>query len=347
MQCLVFIIVLWSLAARQVITMNSDNNTLIKRFARTGPASTGNPLLFERIFILVMENRSYKQTLNTPAWRSIIQTSAWFTGMYATTHPSQPNYVAMIAGSTLNCKDNGYFSTNETTIINLLNKAGVSWKSYQENYTALITTTRPRCNDAMELAQGLYVRRHNPFMFSAAVRNNVTECEKIVNADQLAIDIVKRQLTQFAFYTPNMKNNAHDTDLTYAGNYLRQWLHVHLNNAYFMNGTLLIVTFDEDEVHAGQTNHIPMLMWGKNYLHSGITISGTFNHYSLTRLLEENWNLGNLGRNDVTAPSLMDLWRLSAGFSNESLGWTNTPSCSNIVEKGLLSACFLLIIVAT
>ncbi|CAF1458349.1 unnamed protein product [Adineta steineri] len=238
-----------------------------------------------------MENRGHDQTLSSPAWQSIIQSSAWLTGMYAITHPSQPNYVSMIAGSTLNCKDNNYCSTNETTIIDLLNRAGVSWKSYQENYKPLPTMTSPNCNDAMELSNGLYVRRHNPFMFSAAVRNNTTECQKIVNADQLAIDLANQELPQFSFYTPNIKNDAHDTDLIYAGNYLKNWLNIHLNDPTFMRGTLLIVTFDEDESNPGQTNHIPALMWGTDYLYSAVTIPGKFNLYSLPKLLEENWGL--------------------------------------------------------
>ncbi|UJR07861.1 hypothetical protein I4U23_012144 [Adineta vaga] len=284
-----------------------------------------------------MENRGYDQTLSSPAWKSIIQSSAWLTGMYAITHPSQPNYVSMIAGSTLNCKDNNYFSTNETTIIDLFNRAGVSWKSYQENYTSFPVTTSPNCNDAMELSNGLYVRRHNPFMFSAAVRNSTTECEKIVNADQLAIDLATQQLPQFSFYTPNIRNDAHDTDLTYGGNYLKNWLNMHLNDSNFTRGTLLIVTFDEDESNAGQTNHIPALLWGPDYLYSGISISGTFNHYSLTKLLEENWDLGNLGRKDVTASSLMDIWRSDVDSNYTTNITTTMTSKANHKDNNLLN----------
>jgi len=339
------VVCLWT---KQIIAIN-DNNILIKQTARSGPASAKNPLLFDHIFILIMENRGHDQTLSSPAWKSIIQSSAWLTGMYAITHPSQPNYVSMIAGSTLNCKDNNYFSTTDTTIIDLLNRAGVSWKSYQENYTPLPTTTSPNCNDAMELEGGLYVRRHNPFMFSAAVRNNTTECKKIVNADQLAIDLENQQLPQFSFYTPNIKNDAHDTDLIYAGNYLQNWLNIHLNDPNFLHGTLLIVTFDEDESNRGQTNHIPALMWGTDYLYTGVNIPGTFNHYSLTKLLEENWGLGNLGRKDATASSLMDIWRSNADSNNATMQTTSisttVTSHSDIVLKLSAIVCYLIIVI--
>ncbi|CAF3544749.1 unnamed protein product [Rotaria sp. Silwood1] len=199
----------------------------------------------------------------------------------------------------------------------------------------------------MELSNSLYVRRHNPFMFSTTVRNNITECEKIVNAAQLEIDLANKQLPQFSFYTPNNKNNAHDTDLNYAGNYLQNWLNIHLNNPAFMNGTLLIVTFDEDNNNADRTNHIPAFMWGTDYLHSGVNISGTFNHYSLPKLLEENWGLGSLGRNDVTAPSLMDIWRPTVNSNNASIDTTVTGKASRnaIIRKLPVVICYLLIVI--
>ncbi|CAF1316464.1 unnamed protein product [Adineta steineri] len=337
------------LKTNQIAAVN-DNSLIIKKTVRSGPASAQNPLLFDHIFVLIMENRGHDQTLSSPAWQSIIHSSAWLTGMYAITHPSQPNYVSMMAGSTLNCKDNNYCSTNETTIIDLLNRAGVSWKSYQENYTPLPTITSPNCNDAIELSNGLYVRRHNPFMFSAAVRNNTTECQKIVNADQLAIDLANQELPQFSFYTPNIKNDAHDTDLIYAGNYLKNWLNIHLNDPNFMRGTLLIVTFDEDESNPGQTNHIPALMWGTDYLYSAVKIPGKFNLYSLPKLLEDNWGLGNLGRQDVTASSLMDIWRLTSDSNNTTIQTTSIStilpskaSRKDIVWNRLIIVCCLII----
>ncbi|CAF3778161.1 unnamed protein product [Rotaria socialis] len=284
-----------------------------------------------------MENKDYKDIIRSSAWQSIIQSSASFLNMYAITHPSQPNYISMIAGSTLNYQNNDYFSTNELTIIDLLNKAQVSWKSYQENYTSLSTTTSPNCNDAMELEKGSYVRRHNPFMFSTSVRHHTNECKKIVNADQLEIDLTNKQLPQFSFYTPNIKNSGHDTDLNYAGNYLQKWLDIHLNNSAFTNGTLLIVTFDEDNNNPDRTNHIAAFMWGIDYLYSEVKISGTFNHYSLLKLFEENWGLGNLGRNDITASSIMNIWRPTAysnNTNNDTIS-TSTPVTSAVSRNDI------------
>lgn len=106
--------------------ITGGDSGITKQIARSGVGSAQNPLLFNHIFIMVMENKGFNETFNSPAWQSIISTSAWFKDMNGITHPSQPNYISIIAGSPLSCTDSSYFSTNEATIIDLLNRAGVS-----------------------------------------------------------------------------------------------------------------------------------------------------------------------------------------------------------------------------
>lgn len=170
----------------------------------------------------------------------------------------------------------------------------------------------------MTLDNGLYVRKHNPFMSSTRVRSSPTQCKNILNSDQLAIDLTNKQLPQFGFYTPNINNDGHETNLTFTGNYLQNWLNTYLSNPAFTNGTLLIVTFDEDEGKGNVSSHVPAFMWGPDYLYSGVSVPGTFNHYSLTKLLEENWGLGNLGRGDVSASSLMNMWRMPKNSASKN-----------------------------
>ena len=44
-----------------------------------------------------------------------------------------------------------------------------------------------------------------------------------------------------------MTNDAHDTNVTFAGQWLRSFLSPLLKNSYFMEDTLILVTFDENE----------------------------------------------------------------------------------------------------
>jgi hypothetical protein len=60
------------------------------------------------------------------------------------------------------------------------------------------------------------------------------------------------------------------------------------------------VLFDEDSGDT-TTNHIYAAIAGKAVTNIGTTDSTALNHYSLLKTLETNFNLGNLGKNDVTA----------------------------------------------
>jgi acid phosphatase len=57
-----------------------------------------------------------------------------------------------------------------------------------------------------------------------------------------------------SFITPNMTDDGHDTDVTFAANWARGFLTPLLNNSYFMNNTLVVLTFDEDETYTGTSS---------------------------------------------------------------------------------------------
>jgi len=61
---------------------------------------------------------------------------------------------------------------------------------------------------------------------------------------------------------------------------------------------LTIVTWDEDDYT--EQNKIDTYMLGS--MVQPLTNDGaSYNHYSLLRTIEDNWQLGNLGRNDAQA----------------------------------------------
>lgn len=51
---------------------------------------------------------------------------------------------------------------------------------------------------------GNYARKHNPFISFTNVQKNPEWCAKIVNSDQLDIDIDNDQVPQFVFFTPDV-----------------------------------------------------------------------------------------------------------------------------------------------
>lgn len=169
-------------------------------------------------------------------------------------------------------------------------------KAYQEDYPGNCFTGD---------ISGKYVRKHNPFISFDDVRKNSQICEKIVNAKELELDLLRGTLPQFSYYTPNNNNNGHDTGLKFAGTYLNEFFLPKL--AKFPKNTLIIITWDEDDYLA--MNHIHTVAIG-NMVERNSIDDTAYNHHSLLKTVEDNWELGNLGRGDVNANSYQFLKKL-------------------------------------
>ncbi|CAG8448856.1 414_t:CDS:2, partial [Dentiscutata heterogama] len=109
---------------------------------------------------------------------------------YAVEHPSEPNYIAQIAGSTYGILDDGNYDIDATTLVDLLESKNVSWKGYMENFPENCFL------NATDGASRLYARKHNPFYSFTTITNNPTRCAKVVNGSRLEDDIANNQVPQ-------------------------------------------------------------------------------------------------------------------------------------------------------
>lgn len=219
------------------------------------------------------------------------------------THPSQPNYAAVVAGDTFGMDNDDFIAvgSNISTVVDLLDTKGISWGEYQEhqpypgfqgfNYS-LNQVTYP--ND--------YVRKHNPLIRFGSVNSNQTRLSLIKNFTDFDADLKAQTLPQWSFVTPNMTNDGHDTSVTVAANWARNWLTPLLNNSYFMENTLVLLTFDENESYTTHNVVYSLLLGGAvpKELH-GTTDSTFYNHYSAISSVSVNWDLPSLGRWDCEA----------------------------------------------
>jgi hypothetical protein len=101
---------------------------------------------------------------------------------------------------------------------------------------------------------------------------------------------------------PCLANDGHDTSVSFAGKWARNWLAPLLANYNFsIARTLVLLTFDEGSTTG--TNQIYSALLGSAIPSSKVgTINGTkYNHYSSLKTIEQNWNLGSLGTGDVSA----------------------------------------------
>ncbi|KAJ3008544.1 hypothetical protein HKX48_008478 [Thoreauomyces humboldtii] len=249
---------------------------------------------FDHVMTVFFENTDYSDVIADSYFGSLTtnHNGKLLTNYNAIAHPSQPNYIAMLTGGKDALLDTNV-NVNKKNLVDLLESKSVSWKSYQENYPSNCAT-----GDSKD---GLYRRKHNPFISMNDVRTSSARCAKIVDATELQKDIKAGTVPQYTFYTPNMDHDGHDTDLKTASAWARSFFEPLLNDKGFMANTLIVITWDESESYFGR-NQVAAFALGPVVDASGGKEDGAaYSHYSLLRTIEDNWSLGSLNRGDAQA----------------------------------------------
>jgi acid phosphatase len=121
----------------------------------------------------------------------------------------------------------------------------------------------------------------------------VTDPERaalVKNTTMFFEDLAANKLPQWMFITPNMTSDGHDTSVTVAGVWLRTFLEPLLADKNFMQNTLVLITFDENETYSKE-NKVFSVLVGDVVPEElvGTTDSNFYNHYSEISTVEANW----------------------------------------------------------
>lgn len=257
---------------------------------------------FDRIAIIWNENTDYDKAAGDPNLNYLAKKGQILSNYFAVTHPSEPNYVASIGGDNFGMQndDLNKIASNVSSVIDLLEEKGISWGAYQEDmpYTGYegfdYRNQKTQAND--------YVRKHNPPVIYDSVATVPNRLSKIKNTTLFWEDLENDALPQWMFITPNMTSDGHDTSVTVAGAWTRNFLEPLLNNKKFMKRTLVLVTFDENHTYTQQNRVFSFILGDalpKNLV--GTTDSSFYDHYSEISTVEANWGLHTLGRWDTGA----------------------------------------------
>ena len=124
------------------------------------PASAQTPLPKpDHIVIVIEENHSFAQIIDSPLapyLNSLARKGALLTNSYGITHPSQPNYIALFAGSIEGVNGNTCpLALTAPNLHSTLTQAGQTFAGYAEDLPAV---------GAAECVAGPYARKHNPWV---------------------------------------------------------------------------------------------------------------------------------------------------------------------------------------
>jgi hypothetical protein len=230
------------------------------------------------VVVLVLENRDSASIIGnaqSPYLNELARSGIDLTDMHAEAHPSQPNYVALLSGSTQGLTDDSCPHTfGADNLAHQLRAAGYSFTGYAEGLPRAGYTG---CNAYP------YARRHVPWTDFADLPAAVNQPLSALPSDFSALPTV-------AFVVPDVVNDMHDGTVAQGD----AWVRAHLS-AYVAwaatHHSLLLVTWDENEGTAG--NRIATMGVG-----DGVP-AGTWttraDHYSLLRTIEDVYRLPPLG----------------------------------------------------
>lgn len=298
-----------------------SKNSLAPKFSEINPAPTeiakaaatavsssfkNKPVVkgraFDKFYQVWLENTDKEKAEAQPDLAELQKKGITLTNYWGLTHPSEPNYVGVVGGDYFGIFDGSFLRIPErvSTVVDLLDSKNISWAEYQEHmpYSGFEGLNYSRQTDYASD----YVRRHNPLIIYDSIVSNPVNLGYIKNYTEFEKDVKANDLPQWAFITPNITNDGHDTDVSFAGKYVHNWLKPLLNNSAFFNDNLIILTFDENETSSKPNTVLAILLGGAIPDHlKGTTDSTFYDHYSNLATVQANWELPHLGRNDVNA----------------------------------------------
>jgi phosphatidylinositol-3-phosphatase len=270
---------------------------------------TGKVPDFAHIVMIAFENHDYEEVIGNPQMPNMNALAKQYVELanyFAVTHPSLPNYIALMSGGTQgitsDCKD---CFIDQKNLADLITASGRTWKSYSEDMPSpcFLGDTK------------LYVQKHNPLLYFDSVRLNPTICNNsIVPLTQLDSDLAANQLPDFSFIMPNMCNSGHECSLDKSDAWIQAMVSKLQSSPALGSNSLIIIVYDEAEKDNKGTccgigtkggGRVPAILISP-LAKPGFTDDTAYSHYSMLKTILSAWNLPDLGmtQDPATLPIL-------------------------------------------
>jgi hypothetical protein len=268
----------------------------------------GGAAPFTVVITILLENHDYKEVVgnaaDAPFINSLIERYGLATNYIdSKVHPSLPNYLYLISGSTQGVtSDYNAGSKPPFKADNLgdqMTTAGIAWRSYSEDM-----------GSACNLSDGFrYATRHDPFLYFDGVRNGPNgQCASTqVDYKSFSADLAAGSY-KYMWITPNLFNDGHGgplpipffddpaKDLQTSDNWLAAELPAILESDVFKAGGVLFLTWDEAEGrNKDDKDQIPMIVVSPRLKSKGRTLDVATSHASYLATVEDIFGLPRLG----------------------------------------------------
>ena len=327
------------------LAKSSVESDSLPRESPTGSSQLTNPpvgVYFDHVVLIMMENEGISNICGgnpppcsgsySPYMSSLANTygvGSQYLGLF---HVSLPNYVGLIGASIDGCTNSGCPLMTGSNIIDRLESVGLTWRGYMESQTSAAG-----CD---QTGHEPYEPDHNPFIHFQDIMNNTARCNKVVLANPTSCGIAtdctlinnlnnaSAPAPNLMWLTPNDCNNMRSTYstrctngcvnpgnacITAGDNYLKSLIPNVLNSRTFTTTrSALFITFDEGIGYCPLNNSAEdclYAVWAGSGVRTGFVRSTLYNHYSVTKTLEVNWNLPSLTSNDANATPMTEFFK--------------------------------------
>lgn len=177
-------------------------------------ASSGSPQTaghLKHVFVIMLENHSKDGVIgdaNAPNITALANEYGVAADYYGVTHPSEPNYVAMIAGDNFGINnDDPANRFDATNLVDQLESSGHTWGGYMES----MPSAGYLGDFAPSSGNPLYASKHNPFVLFNDIRSNPDRLAKIKPYTSLAADLNghEKSIPDFVYIVPNQCHDMH------------------------------------------------------------------------------------------------------------------------------------------
>ena len=249
------------------------------------------------VWMITEENHGYDQVIGNsgmPYFNSLAAKYGLATQYYSEEHNSLSALMWLVAGQEVTMNDNTTACYDLNNIGRQLIANGYSWRSYQEDLPYPGFTGVYHLN---------YVRRHNPMIDFKDVCA-AGQATNSVPFTQLATDIANKATPNYAYITPNVRNDAHDGTLQQADSWLAAHVPAILALPEFQPGGdgILFIVWDESELQGdnrctatvlqGCGGRLATLVIGPN-VKPGYKSSVRYDHANLLRTVCDSMGLAS------------------------------------------------------
>jgi hypothetical protein len=268
-------------------------------------AASGGATKFDYLVMILMENHSLGEIYGPATYMTqLADQNALLQKYSAVDHPSEPNYLALVAAQTFNppSGDDLYHVFTATNLVDRLESSGKTWRAYSESATMACDTANPDV-------------RHVPFLFFSDVATNAARCGHVVpttpttDAEMIA-ELNSATPSNFIWLTPNDTNNMHSASVATGDTYLRNLVpQILASTTFTTKKAAVFIVFDEGSGSLTAPNDLVYAVWAGPVVKKALKSMTAYTHYSVLATLAANWRFAALGTNDASAASMMEVFQ--------------------------------------